>query len=158
MNIFIFRGVRVGCVLPFKAMHLHETFDSTFRLTVYLCVGGACRVCAQGVLTMLVHLRLCECAGKCDVCTFANGVRSVRFGANHAPGREPGGGGESEESDFRESCRRCWLVANRATLPPKWPPPPPEMWPVRVNGPKRRNQRSRLFFIHPLAWKYWSRD
>ena len=30
-------------------------------------------------------------------------------------------------------CRRPCLVANRTTLPQKWPPAPPGMWPIRVN-------------------------
>ena len=37
-------------------------------------------------------------------------------------------------------------LADRATLPQKWPPPP-GMWPIRVNWPKRLNQSSRLFFV-----------
>ena len=47
------------------------------------------------------------------------------------------------EDGSGESCFRPWLVANRATLPQKWPPPP---WNVAGSREwtQRLNQRSRL--------------
>ena len=41
--------------------------------------------------------------------------------------------------------RRPWLVANRATLPQKWPPPPDS-----CKRTERLNQRSFLFFMARL--------
>jgi len=51
-----------------------------------------------------------------------------------APGTPPIHPDLGSGSFFRgEKCRRRCLEANWTTFPQKWPPPPPEMWPIRVN-------------------------